>query len=266
MKTFSIVTPIYAYTQQKADELLRCIASIRDQKYPKKYIQHIIVNDGSPITLRLPNHPWLKVINQPNMQRITAYNEGLKQTKNEVIWILDADDELVPNALDTINNCFRGFPQYKMFNFGCTYVHKDGGVTKRDAFKPKALKVGHEIFGGGNIVNGTFVFDRSIYEDLGAFPENEIKQVDCTDINYPAGGSMVRDLTMSSPYDWSAYAQLEFPEIRKYFMVNVESEPDKIIKELGNPWGQDFYLAYKYTRKYHSKSLDNTYLEVVHLR
>ena len=48
-----------------------------------------------------------------------------------------------------------------------------------------------------------------------------------------------------------------------YFMVNFEDEPDKIIKELGNPWGNDFYLFYKYTRQYVSKPIDE-YLYIVH--
>jgi len=70
---------------------------------------------------------------------------------------------------------------------------------------------------------------------------------------------------MGSPYDFAAAAQLEFPELRKHFMVDHENEPNKIIKELGNPWGQDFYLFYKYTRKFHSKPVKK-YLYIVHPR
>ena len=60
---------------------------------------------------------------------------------------------------------------------------------------------------------------------------------------------------MNTPYDFSAAAQIEFPELRQFFMVDHEAEPHKIIKELGNPWGQDYYLFFKYTRKYHSKAV-----------
>ena len=120
--------------------------------------------------------------------------------------------------------------------------------------------MGHKVFGGGNIVNGTFVFHRSVYDDLGGYPPHDIKDIDCSEINY--GGK--RELHMTSPYDFSAYAQIEFPEIREYFMVNHIAEPHKIIKELGNPWGNDYYLFYKYTRKYHSKPMDENWLYVVH--
>ena len=48
-------------------------------------------------------------------------------------------------------------------------------------------------------------------------------------------------------------------------MVDHVNEPNKIIKELGNPWGNDFYLFYKYTRKYHTLSFKE-YLYIVHLK
>lgn len=255
MKTFSIVTPIYAWNQEKADQLVRCIESVHQQTYPKDMIEHVIVNDGSIVALQIPDYPWIKVITQTNKQRITAYNNGIKEAKNEVIWMLDADDELLPDALDVIDIAYQLNPKYQMFNFGCSYVHKDGNITTRDAFEPKVKGRGHEVFGGGNIVNGTFVFTKKIFDKLGAFPEHEIHGIDCTDINYPAGGEMVRDLIMASPYDFSAWFQMEFPETRQFFMVNVDSEPDKVIKEVGNPFGNDYALFYKFTRKYRSKPL-----------
>lgn len=265
MRSFSIVSPIYAYNEQKAQELSRCIESIKNQSYPLSLVEHIIVNDGSIVPVSIPAYRWLRVVNQPNMQRIIAYEKGFSQVKNQVIWCVDADDELVPDALKTVNKYYEKYPKYQMFNFGCSYVHKDGNITTRDSFKPKRKKVGHEIFGGGNIVNGTFVFSKRIYEEMGGFPSEEIKEIDCTSLNYPAGGSFIRDLTMGSPYDFSAWFQLTFPETQQYFMVNVDSEPGKVIKEIGNPFGQDYALFYKYTRKYHSRPMEDRLL-TVHIR
>lgn len=266
MKSFSIITPIHAWNEQKAKELERNIESIKNLEYNHSLIEHIIINDGSTVPLTIPNYSWIKVIDQPNMQRVTAYNNGLKAAQNDIIWPLDADDVLIKSALTYIDQEYKANPKYEMFNFGCTYVHKDGHVTTRDAFTLEEAKTGHEIFGGGNIVNGTFVFSRKIYLDMGAFPENSISKVDCHPINYPAGGSQwIRDLTMSSPYDFSAWFQLTYPETKQFFMVEVDDDPHKVIKELGNPWGQDYALFYKYTRKYHSKSLP-VHLEVVYIR
>lgn len=261
MKSFSIITPIYAYNQQKADELLRAINSVKEQSYDHRYVEHIIVNDGSPHAVAIPHYSWIRVINQSNLQRITAYNAGLAKARKDLICFLDGDDEYAPDYLQKVNMHFEENPDYALINFGCKYVHKDGNITSRGPFTPQPLEKGHEVFGGGNIVNGTFVFKRSVYADLGGFPPAEIDDVDCSELNY--GG--IRKLEMVSPYDFAAAAQVEFPEIRQYFMVDHENEPNKIIKELGNPFGQDFYLFYKYTRKYHSKPFDDE-LYVVHVR
>ncbi|HDY86859.1 MAG TPA: glycosyltransferase, partial [bacterium] len=180
-----------------------------------------------------------------------------------IIVLLDSDDEYMPDYLEKVDKMFQENPEYKLFNFGCFFEHSDEGGKrlKRGPFIPKEREIGHEVFGGGNIVNGTFAFHRSVYEDLGAYPSALIKDIDCSEINY----GKVRDLHMNTPYDFSAYAQLEYPEIRQFFMVDHEAEPNKIVKELGNPWGNDYYLFYKYTRKYHSKPVDEN-LYVVHIR
>lgn len=259
MKRFSIITPVWAASEQQEKELLRAIESVKNQTHDKKKIEHIIVNDGSTYPIKIPSYPWISVINQQNLNRISAYNAGFKKAKGEIFTLLDSDDEYDENYLSRIDKWFRSSKE-KIFNFGCKYVHSDGGVAYRECFTPRKKKKGHEVFGGGNIVNGTFVFHRSVYDDLGAFPDPIVKDIDCSSVNY--GG--VRELRMTSPYDFSAYAQIEFPELRDKFMVNHEAEPNKIIKELGNPWGNDMYLFYKYTRKYHSKPMKEEWLYIVH--
>jgi hypothetical protein len=72
---------------------------------------------------------------------------------------------------------------------------------------------------------------------------------------------MVRKLGMSSPWDFSAYYQVKYPEIRKFFTH--ETERDKLIQEMGNPWGNDYALFMQYTRKYHSEPID-CHLYIVH--
>lgn len=254
---FSIVTPVYVGDEQRGKQLLRCIESVRNQEFNHQDFEHIIVNDGSPISVDIPKYSWLRIINQPNMQRITAYNNGIKATSGEIICLLDSDDEYDESYLGAVDWMFMSYPKYKMFNFGCKYIHKDGGTNVRGPFKPKKRKVGHEVFGGGNIVNGTFVFHRSIYEELGAFPEG-IKTIDVPWYKNT-------ELFWTSPYDFSAYAQAEFPEIQPLFQVKHPDHPKGLPKELGNPYGNDYYLFYKYTRKYQSRPVDR-YLYIVHLR
>ncbi len=250
---FSIITPIWLSKEDERRVPLfqACIESINAQTYDHNDFEHIIINDGSPVAFDVPAYKHIKVINQPNLQRLTAYNTGFKAAQGEIFCLLDSDDAYTPDYLEKVTTYYKKFPWYNLFNMGSRHNYKNGKYTYRQAFSPKEEKIGHEIFGGGKIVNGTFVFSRKVYEDLGAYPEHHIKGIDCTSINY----GKVRDLWMTSPFDFSGYAQVEFPEIREFFMVNHVDEPNKIIKELGNPWGNDYYLFYKYTRKYHSKPM-----------
>ena len=254
---FSIITPVYVADENRKQKFLACIESIKNQTYDHSDFEHVIVNDGSPYPMDIPKYPWIKLIDQPNLQRLTAYNTGFKNAKGEIFCLLDSDDEYEANYLEEIEKAFKKYPKYKLFNFGCTFIHTDGGKANRDPFKPKKRKVGHEVFGGGQIVNGTFVFHRSIYDTLGAFPEG-IKTIDVPWYKNT-------ELFWTSPYDFSSYAQAEFPEIQPFFQVKHPDHPKGLPKELGNPYGNDYYLFYKYTRVYWSKPI-NKHLYKVHLR
>jgi glycosyltransferase involved in cell wall biosynthesis len=263
-KFFSVITPVHLWNPYRVEKFLECAESLRKQKF--KDFEWIVIDDGS-------TEPFLwdsikdiadVVIHKQHEERVIAYNAGFKEAQGEWFTLLDSDDAYTPEFLSTFFSAINRSPQTRLFNCGVEYHHADRGISSRSAFKPKRAKVGHRIFGGGNIVNGTFIWHRSVYEDLGAYPDapgGTFENIDCSEINY--GG--VRSLFMGTPYDFSAYAQLEFPEIRQYFMVDHEDEPNKIIKELGNPWGQDYYLFYKYTRKYQTKSVKKNLL-VVHPR
>lgn len=257
---FSIITAAWINDEDRAQKFIRCLKSIENQDFDHREIEHIIVNDGSTFPISVPRYPWVKIIDQENLQRITAYNNGFKEASGDILCVLDSDDEYDPSYLHKVDGFFGENPTYKMFHFGSRHAYRDGAVHTRPPFKPKEKEVGHESFGGGNIVWGTFVFSREIYDDLGAFPPHRVENIDCSEINYSNGP---RELWMTSPYDFSAWYQMKYPEIREYFMVNHADEPHKIIKELGNPFGNDFALFYQYTRKYHSKPMDDC-LYIVH--
>ena len=267
MPKFSVITPIHLWNTSRVRSFLNTIESVRGQTF--KDFEWIIVDDGSTVdfiwALALGAHSNVSIIKKTHEERVIAYNQAFKVAKGEWFVLLDSDDEMTPDALAEMDQVIRENEKFKMFNFGCLYHHLDGGKSSRDPFEPKMLKVGHESFGGGNIVNGTFIWHREVYEKLGGYgprdTDGHIIGIDTSSINY--GG--VRDLFIGSPYDFAAWFLLEFPEQQEHFFVNHEAEPDKIIKEIGNPWGQDHALFYKYTRKYHSKPVKK-YLYIVHPR
>lgn len=241
---FSILTSIHAWHPMKMQQLKRCYESLLRQSFEDW--EMILVDDGSPNKIQsgpVSIESRIKIYNVEHLERINALREAMKQASGEWMVFLDADDEFFPHSLEAMNQMIEKNPDYKMFNYESFHVRRDFTSWIRGAFKPEKKDVGHEVFGGGNIVNGTFVFHRSIYEDLGGYPKYE---------------------RMWSPWEFSITAQKEFPEIQQYFMVDHEDEPDKIAKELGNPWGNDFYLFYKYTRKYHSKPYDIPLIMIHH--
>jgi len=255
---FSIITPVHIHNEQRLNQLYRAINSVKNQSV--KDYEHIVVNDGSILKAKIPKS--IKLLNQPHSERIVAYHNSMKVAKGEWFVFLDSDDELVSYYLEACDAMIAKFPESRIFNFGSIHITGDYKAQPRGPFQPAKLEVGHEIFGGGTIVNGTYIFHRSVYEDLGGYPEVDIHDIDCTEINYPdKDGKMIRSLNMCSPWDFSAYYQMKYPEIRPFFTH--DAEPQKVIRELGNPWGNDYALFYQYTRKYHSEPID-AHLYIVH--
>ncbi|MDZ4210054.1 MAG: glycosyltransferase [Candidatus Curtissbacteria bacterium] len=268
---FSILTPVYVHNQDRLAQLVRCIDSVKNQTYSvagsqEGLFEHIVVDDGSPVPINnlediqkaCPHLVYQK--NDAHLERLNAYHDAFQKITKDWIVFLDSDDMLSPYALSLYAKVIEENPDHKMFNFGCIYVHKDGRITHRGPFAPAKLEVGHEVFGKGQIVNGTFIFHRSVYEELGGFPHGVITPEDQDEMEkiYKRQG----ELSSCSPWDFSCYAQLEFIELRQFCMVSVDEQETKIIQEMGNPWGNDFYLFFKYTRKFHSLPL-NLYLYFV---
>ncbi len=268
MPKFSIITPVYIYSAVRHDQLLRAINSVAGQTIAPEMYEHIVQDEGSPIPFNyLPQlqqmYPWLKYERtDAHIERLNNYHNAMSRATGEWFVLLDSDDMLSPYELDCLWDYIQKNPDYKLFNFGSMHFHKNYAVQFRDPFLPERKEVGHEVFGGGKIVNGTFIFHRSVYEELGGLPHGII---DVEDQDRLASFYRTGPLAMTSPYDFSALAQYEFPEIQPYFQVDIEEQDRKVIKELGNPWGQDAYLFFKYTRKYWSLPL-NYYLYQVFLK
>lgn len=97
---FSIVIPVYnaePYIEQ-------CIKSILEQKYNN--IEIIVVDDGSTdksIEKIKKFEKDLIIIRQENSGVSTARNRGMLKASGDWLVFLDADDEILPNALINLN-------------------------------------------------------------------------------------------------------------------------------------------------------------------
>lgn len=122
----SVVIPAYNY----AHLLSRALDSVFQQLDEDSEL--IVVNDGSTdATLELladyqRRYPALQVISQANAGAAAARNRGIAQARGRYVLLLDADDELLGNALSTLAECVRAQPAVGMVLGAQISVYPDG--------------------------------------------------------------------------------------------------------------------------------------------
>ncbi len=98
MHTFlkvSVIIPSYKY----AHYLKECVESVKSQTYPVHEI--IVVNDGSPDnTSEVARELGVILVEKENGGLSSARNAGIKVATGDWIMCLDADDKLVPGAIE----------------------------------------------------------------------------------------------------------------------------------------------------------------------
>lgn len=106
----SIIIPCYITTPAQAELLAETLATVSVQTF--RDYEVIAVDDGSPV----PVEPIAAVhraatVRQPNAGCAIARNTGIAQSQGEYLVFLDADDHLLPAALDTGLEAFAAHPE-----------------------------------------------------------------------------------------------------------------------------------------------------------
>jgi glycosyltransferase involved in cell wall biosynthesis len=122
----SVIIPAYNY----AHLLPRAIDSVLVQMAAD--VELVVVNDGSTDATRevlaeyAIRHPQLRVINQANAGAAAARNHGIRQSHGSYALLLDADDELLPDALAELRAVVATDPTAGMVLGAQITVYPDG--------------------------------------------------------------------------------------------------------------------------------------------
>lgn len=117
----AIVIPLY----NKENQIANTLQTVFNQTFQDFEI--VIVNDGSTDKsveeVEKFNDARIRLIHQENAGVSAARNRGIKETKYDLIALLDADDEWKPEYLQEQINLINNFPECNVF--ACAYEYRD---------------------------------------------------------------------------------------------------------------------------------------------
>ena len=122
----SVIIPAYNY----AHLLPRALDSVLGQWAAD--VELLVVNDGSTDNTAevlqdyAARYPQLQVISQANAGAAAARNHGIRQARGGYALLLDADDELLPDALTALRETVRSNPEAGLVLGGQLSVTPDG--------------------------------------------------------------------------------------------------------------------------------------------
>lgn len=126
----SVVIPLY----NKERIIETSLRSVLKQDFPS--FEVVVVDDGSTDgsaeVVRHIADPRLRLVSQPNGGPSKARNTGASHAQGEYICFLDADDELLPDALGTLYDRAAAHPEVSMITAECLLDFGDRMVKDRD--------------------------------------------------------------------------------------------------------------------------------------
>ncbi len=123
----SVVMPLF----NKEKDVARAIRSVLGQTVSN--FELIVVNDGStdegPKIVQSFPDPRIRLVDQQNAGVSAARNRGIEEAKSGLIAFLDADDEWLPDFLETINRLQSRLSSCSLFATNYLYRNIDGSFV-----------------------------------------------------------------------------------------------------------------------------------------
>lgn len=163
-KAISVIIPCFKYAQY----LKECVGSVRAQTYLPHEI--IVVSDGSPDdTVEVCKELGVTCLEKTNGGLASARNFGIKASTGNYIMCLDADDKLVPGALEEHVKLLtedKSIAQCALMEFG-----------ERHVINIPNPYTSLERIMQSNTVYCNALFPRKAWEEVGGFDESDIMRL-----------------------------------------------------------------------------------------
>ncbi len=132
--TVAVIIPTFNHARFLADAIMSVLAQTRQAD------EIIVVDDGStddPATV-VAQFQKVRLIRQDNRGLSAARNTGLRNCTTSHVVFLDADDRLLPAALEAGFNCIAGHPDCAFVYGGYRLMSEDGHPLSSDIVMPIA--------------------------------------------------------------------------------------------------------------------------------
>ena len=155
----SVVTPCF----NSERHIQRCLDSVRRQSYPD--VQHIVIDGGSTdgTVALLAQSNGVEWISEPDNGQSDAINKGFSRAGGQILTWLNADDALLPRALEQVVDVYRreGEPAWVS---GRSSVRREG---KGRRIEPVFRVRDRDLDFGNPIVQPSTFFTRAGLEEAG---------------------------------------------------------------------------------------------------
>ncbi len=215
----SVVIPLY----NKDKYIERAVRSVLAQTHPN--FELIVVNDGSTDrslhVVKSISDYRIKLISQNNQGVSAARNLGIREASSDLIAFLDADDEYLPEMLETLLRLYINFPEAGAY--ATSYqICKAGQTTIRDVTgipNPPWEGIIHNYFylrlNSMHVPHNcsSTAIPRRVFEEVGYFPEGERHG---EDVDMFCRIAMVNPFVMSTKVCSTYYADTENKSSRSW--------------------------------------------------